>query len=125
MSICEDRITEDSTEFEKEFSKIYDGNLWTALDKMKDWQPPKPLAVVPEITQKQADTFIGGIAMKDPEIELKRRLHNLQTGQNLTYEDFCLYEIKNLNNADKISAKEFKSTIGIERNVKKQIMRKL
>lgn len=30
-------------------------------------------------------------AMKDPEIELKRRLHNLQPGQNLTYEEFCLY----------------------------------
>ena len=63
--------------------------------------------------------------MKDPEIELKRRLHNLQTGQNLTYEEFCLYEIKNLHNADKIPAKEFKSTIGIERNVKNKIMRKL
>ncbi len=48
MSICEDRITEDSTEFEKEFLKIYDGNLWTALDKMKDWQPPKPLIKVPQ-----------------------------------------------------------------------------
>ena len=48
MSICEDRITEDSTEFEKAFLKIYDGNLWTALDKMKDWQPPKQLVVVPE-----------------------------------------------------------------------------
>ena len=63
--------------------------------------------------------------MKDPEIELKRRLHNLQTGQNFIYEEFCLYEIRNLNKADKISAKEFKTTIGIERNVKKQIMRKL
>ena len=42
MSICEDRITEDSTEFEKAFLKNYDGNLWTALDKMKDWQPPMP-----------------------------------------------------------------------------------
>ena len=55
MSICEDRITEDSTEFEKEFLKIYDGNLWTALDKMKDWQPPKPqqaLPVVPEDVDK-------------------------------------------------------------------------
>ena len=55
MSICEDRITEDSTEFEKEFLKIYDGNLWTALDKMKDWQPPKPqqsLPVVPEDIDK-------------------------------------------------------------------------
>lgn len=63
--------------------------------------------------------------MKDPEIELKRGLHNLQTGHNLTYEEFCLYEIRNLYKADKISAKEFKTTIGIERNVKKQIMRKL
>ena len=63
--------------------------------------------------------------MKDPEIELRRRLHNLQTGQNLTYEEFCLYGIKNLNNADKISAKEFKTTIGIERNVKNKIMRRL
>ena len=63
--------------------------------------------------------------MKDPEVELKRRLHNVQTGQNLTYEEFCLYEIKNLYNADKIPAKEFKSTIGIERNIKNKIMRKL
>ena len=63
--------------------------------------------------------------MKDPEIELKRGLHNLQTGKNLTYEEFCLYEIKNLYNADKIPAKEFKSTIGIERNIKNKIMRKL
>lgn len=57
MSNFENRITEDSTEFEKAFLKIYDGSLWTALDKMKDWQPPKPLVVVPEITQKQADTL--------------------------------------------------------------------
>ena len=63
--------------------------------------------------------------MKDPKIEIKRRLHNLQTGHNLTYEEFCLYEIKNLVKADKISAKEFKTTIGIERNVKNKIMRKL
>ena len=51
--------------------------------------------------------------MKDPEIELRRRLHNLQTGHNLTYEEFCLYEIRNLYKADKIQAKEFKSTFGI------------
>ena len=63
--------------------------------------------------------------MKDPEIELKRRLHNLQTVHNLTYEEFCLYEIRNLDKADKISAKEFKTTIGIERNIKNKIMRKL
>ena len=63
--------------------------------------------------------------MKDPEIELKRRLHNLQTGHNLTYEEFCLYEIRNLDEADRIQAKEFKTTIGIERNANKKIMRKL
>ncbi len=63
--------------------------------------------------------------MKDPEIELKRVLHNLQTGQNLTYEEFCLYEIRNLVEADKIPAKDFKTTIGIERNIKNKIMRKL
>ena len=63
--------------------------------------------------------------MKDPEIELRRLLHNVQTGQNLTYEEFCLYGIRNLNKADKIPAKEFKSTIGIERNIKNKIMRRL
>lgn len=52
MSNFEHRITEDSTEFEKAFLKIYDGNLWTALDKMKDWQPPKPLVIVPEDVDK-------------------------------------------------------------------------
>ena len=59
MSICEDRITEDSTEFEKAFLKIYDGNLWTALDKMKDWQPPKPLVVVPQIVADYIETQKG------------------------------------------------------------------
>ena len=42
------RIKENSTEFEKAFLKIYDGNLWTAFDKMKDWQPPKELVEVPQ-----------------------------------------------------------------------------
>lgn len=63
--------------------------------------------------------------MKDPEVELRRRLYNLQTGQNLTYEEFCLYEIRNLYKADKVAAKESKTTIGIERNVKNKIMSKL
>ena len=48
--------------------------------------------------------------MKDPEIELKRRLHNLQTSQNLTYEEFCLYGIKNLIKGD---------VDAVKRNVKK------
>ena len=54
MSNFEHRITEDSTEFEKAFLKIYDGNLWNALDKMKDWQPPKPPVKIPQF---MADWF--------------------------------------------------------------------
>ena len=57
MSNFEHRITEDSTEFEKAFLKIYDGSLWTALDKMKDWQPPKPREIPVEIPQRFADWF--------------------------------------------------------------------
>ena len=63
--------------------------------------------------------------MKYPEVELKRRTHNIQTGHNLTYEEFCLYGIRNLVKADKVATKDFKTTIGIERNVKNKIMRKL
>ena len=48
MSNFEHLIKEDSTEFEKAFLKIYDGSLWTALEKMKDWQPPKELVEVPQ-----------------------------------------------------------------------------
>ena len=50
--------------------------------------------------------------MKDPEIELKRRLHNLQTGQNLTYEEFCLYEIKNLIKGDVDAVKRNAKNLG-------------
>ena len=50
--------------------------------------------------------------MKDPEVELKRRLHNLQTGQNLTYEDFCLYEIKNLIKGDEDAVKRNAKNLG-------------
>ena len=59
MSNFEHRITEDSTEFEKAFLKIYDGNLWTALDKMKDWKPPKPLVVVPQLVADYIETQKG------------------------------------------------------------------
>ena len=61
MSNFEHRITEDSTEFEKVFLKIYDGNLWTALDKMKDWQPPKPREIPVEIPQFVAGWFEDGM----------------------------------------------------------------
>ena len=73
MSNFEHRITEDSTEFEKAFLKIYDGNLWTALDKMKDWQPPKPLVVVPQIV---AD-FIKAMKIKG----LKPLMNSVKFGE--------------------------------------------
>ena len=50
--------------------------------------------------------------MKDPEIELKRRLHNVQTGQNLTYEELCLYEIKNLIKGDVDAVKRNAKNLG-------------
>ena len=50
--------------------------------------------------------------MKDPEIELKRVLHNIQTGQNLTYEEFCLYEIKNLIKGDVDAVKRNAKNLG-------------
>lgn len=45
MSNLEHWIKEDSTEFEKAFLKIYHGSLWTAIEKMKDWQPPREHAI--------------------------------------------------------------------------------
>lgn len=50
--------------------------------------------------------------MKDPEIESRRGLHNLQTGQNLTYEEFCLYEIKNLIKGDADAVKRNAKSLG-------------
>ena len=53
--------------------------------------------------------------MKDPEVELKRRLHKVKTGQDLTYEEFCLYEIRNLvkgeTDAVKRNAKNLGTTV--------------
>ena len=76
MSNFEDRITEDSTEFEKVFLKIYDGNLWTALDKMKDWQPPKPLVVVPQIVADFINVRKGGLKLYDA-------FHEISEGDNI------------------------------------------
>ena len=47
--------------------KIYDGSLWTTLDKMKDWQPPKPLIVVPQrfadwFEEKMAASFVSVVS---------------------------------------------------------------
>ncbi len=50
--------------------------------------------------------------MKDPEVELRRRLHNIKTGQNLTYEDFCLYEIRNLVKGDVDAVKRNAKNLG-------------
>ena len=50
--------------------------------------------------------------MKDPEIELKRRLHNIQTGHNLTYEEFRLYEIRNLIKGESDAVKRNAKNLG-------------
>lgn len=63
--------------------------------------------------------------MTDPEIELKRRLHNLQPGQDLTYEEFCLFEIRNLVKAEKVAPVGYNSTYGIEKNIIRNIKRKM
>ena len=76
MSICEDRITEDSTEFEKEFLEIYDGNLWTALDKMKDWQPPKPQQSLPESLPVVPE-------------DVDKAIKYLENNTNSTFSDLC------------------------------------
>lgn len=50
--------------------------------------------------------------MKDPEVELRRGLHNVQTGQNLTYEEFCLFEIRNLIKGDADAVKRNAKNLG-------------
>lgn len=40
--------------------------------------------------------------MIDPDIELKRRVYNDSHYTNLTYEQFCLMEIKQMQQAEKI-----------------------
>ena len=50
--------------------------------------------------------------MKDPEIELKRRLHNIQTGHNLTYEEFRWYEIRNLIKGESDAVKRNAKNLG-------------
>lgn len=50
--------------------------------------------------------------MKDPEIELKRRLHKVKTGQDLTYEEFCLFEIRNLVKGDVDAVKRNAKNLG-------------
>ena len=61
--------------------------------------------------------------MKD--IETRCKLYNRIHGTNLTPEQYYKQDTEQVTKADRIQAKEFKTTIGIERNIKKKIMRKL
>ena len=72
MSNFEHRIKEDSTEFEKAFLKIYDGSLWTALDKMKNWQPPKPQQALPVVPE-----------------DIDKAIKYLENNTNSTFSDLC------------------------------------
>lgn len=59
------------------------------------------------------------------DIETRCKLYNRMHGTNLTPEQYYKQDTDQINKADRIQAKEFKSTIGIERNIKNKIMRKL
>lgn len=41
MTSFTNRIKPDSTELERYFLSVYTGNLWDALDKIKDWHSPE------------------------------------------------------------------------------------
>lgn len=93
MSNFEHRIKDDSTKFEKEFLKIYDGNLWTALETMKDWQPPKRIVVVPRAIANFIEDGRGKLKLHDafnkievdygPGAELYDWVFKLSCGQTL------------------------------------------
>ena len=59
------------------------------------------------------------------DIETRCKLYNRMHGTSLTPEQYYKQDTEQVTKADKIPAKEFKTTIGIERNVKNKIMRKL
>ena len=59
------------------------------------------------------------------DIETRCKLYNRMHGTSLTPEEYYKQDTDQINKADRIQAKEFKTTIGIERNVNKKIMRKL
>ena len=44
--------------------------------------------------------------------ELKRRLHKVKTGQDFTYEEFCLFEIRNLVKGDADAVKRNAKNLG-------------
>ena len=41
MTKFTNRIKPDSTELERYFLSVYTGNLWDALEKIKDWHSPE------------------------------------------------------------------------------------
>ena len=59
------------------------------------------------------------------DIEIRCNIYNRMHGTSLTPEEYYKQDTEQVNKADKILAKEFKTTIGIERNIKNKIMRKL
>ena len=59
------------------------------------------------------------------DIETRCKLYNLMHGTGLTPEEYYKKDTEQVNKADKIAVKQFHTTIGIERNVNKKIMRKL
>ena len=59
------------------------------------------------------------------DIETRCNIYNRMHGTDLTPDEYYRQDTEQVNKADKIAVKEFHTTIGIERNVNKKIMRKL
>ena len=59
------------------------------------------------------------------DIETRCKIYNRMHGTSLTPEEYYKQDTEQVNKADKIAVKEFHTTIDIERNVNKKIMRKL
>lgn len=59
------------------------------------------------------------------DIETRCKVYNRMHGTSLTPEEYYKQDTEQVNKADKIAVKQFHTTIGIERNIKNKIMRKL
>lgn len=59
------------------------------------------------------------------DIETRCKIYNRMHGTSLTPEEYYKQDTEQVNRADKITVKEFHTTIGIERSFKNKIMRKL
>ena len=85
MTNFKNRIKPDSTELEKYFLSVYTGNLWNALEKIKDWHSP-------EYIEKEVQTRLLKLQQQSlpvvPE-DVDKAIKYLKTQNNFaTFADF-------------------------------------